>query len=139
MMLIEAQLPRAPLCGPLCNLQVSGRIRIPAHEPRHLPLLKRFGKRDNKILLANRGLSIRCSTVKELTPLTQSPAGNPLARLYVALLPGTQNTQAAGSCSANAACTRMYGAPTQTLSRPFVSLLQRYTLAKVNTWHSLCC
>ena len=138
-MLIEAQLPCAPLCGPLCNFQVSGRISIPSHEPRRLPSLKRFGKRDNKVLLAKRGLAIRCSTVKEFTPLTQSPAGNPLARLYVALLPGTQDTQATNPFSARAACTTIYGAHIQTVGRPLVRFLQRYMLAKVDPWHSLCC
>ena len=90
-MLIKAQLHRAPLCGRLCNFQIPARIRLPAHESGHSASLKRFGKRNNKILSADRRPSVCSSTVKELAPLTQSPAGNPLARLYVALLPGTHN------------------------------------------------
>ncbi|CAL5229287.1 g12584 [Coccomyxa viridis] len=87
-MLIKAQLQRAPLCGRLCNFQIPARIRLPAHESGRYPSLKRFGRRNNKILLTDRTPAVCSSTVKELTPLTQSPAGNPLARLYVALLPG---------------------------------------------------
>ncbi len=91
MMLIKAQLQRAPLCGRLCNFQIPARIRLPAHESGRYPSLKRFGRRNNKILLTDRTPAVCSSTVKELTPLTQSPAGNPLARLYVALLPGAHD------------------------------------------------
>jgi len=89
-MLLQAQLSCARLCGPLGPSQVTARIRNPAQGYGQRPSLKRFGMRDNKVLQRERGSrSTMCSsTVKELTPLTQSSAGNPLARLYVALLPG---------------------------------------------------
>lgn len=92
-MMIKVQVPCARLCAPIRGHQVLGGIRTLAHSHSHSQPLQRFAVRKNIVFKSDSSASsaVCSSTVKELTPLTQSPTGNPLARLYVALLPGDQS------------------------------------------------
>ena len=93
-MLLEARVPSARLCAPQYISKVTGGFRLPAYRLSPSASLQRVadGRRKAMIGFKRAKSVVRSSTVKELTPLTQSPAGNPLARLYVALLPGASCT-----------------------------------------------
>ena len=92
-MLLEARVPSARLCAPHYISKVTGGFRLPACRLAPSASLQRVADGRRKAMIGfKRAHSVRSSTVKELTPLTQSPAGNPLAQLYIALLPGASCT-----------------------------------------------